>query len=70
MKFTFIRASRYFQEGMEGTEQIEINTLSDLENLEKSLKENETIYTRHEYPCNLIVDFEHKEITYYDFYLE
>ena len=67
MKFTFEYASRYFDQEKE---EIEINSLEDLERLETQLRENETRETLIGFPCCLIVDFSRREITYYDSYIE
>ena len=68
MIFKLLRATDRYEDTQE--EYIEINTLEELEKLESSLRERESVYTLHEFPCDLVVNFIRKEITYRNFWME
>lgn len=72
MKFRLIRASQDWKwyPNDDPKEYVEINTLEDLEKLEKELNQKESTDVLENFPCNLIVDFIREEITYYDYWIE
>ena len=72
MEFEMKRASREWSTKDDPKEYVEINSLEDLEKLQKDLKTemDKDPWTKERFYGELIIDFINKTITFYDYWIE